>query len=87
MEKKNSKNGKKQKNITTAASLQTKSENMISIFKAIIAGLKATNEEAEVVKAANENQIAALQAENATIAILSEKNARIVQNIENILDA
>ena len=85
MEKKNSKMAK-QKNITTAASLQTKSENMISIFKTIIAGLKATNEEAEAVKAANENQIAALQAENATIAILSEKNAKIVQNIENILD-
>lgn len=71
--------------VATAASLQTKSETAISAFRTLIAGLKTTNEEAEAAKAANAAQIAALQAENAAIEVLSEKNAKIVQNIENLL--
>ena len=71
--------------VATAASLQTKSETAISAFRTLIAGLKTTNEEAESSKAANESQIAEIQAENAAIEVLSEKNAKIVQNIENLL--
>lgn len=71
--------------VATAASLQTKSDTAISAFRNLIAGLKTTNEEAEAAKAANDAQIAALQAENEAIALLSEKNAKIVQNIENLL--
>lgn len=70
---------------TTAANLQTKSDTAIAAFRNLIAGLKTTNEEAEVAKAANDAQIAALQAENAAIVALSEKNAKIVQNVEKLL--
>ena len=71
--------------VATAASLQTKSDNAIAAFRNLIAGLKTTNEEAEAAKVANDAQIAALQAENEAIALLSEKNAKIVQNIEKLL--
>lgn len=71
--------------IVSAASLQAKSDLAITAFKNLIAGLKATNEEAEAVKVANDAQIAALQAENAAISALSEKNAKIVRNVENLL--
>lgn len=59
----------KKTNVATAASLQTKSDTAIAAFRNLIAGLKTTNEEAE----------------NAAIALLSEKNAKIVQNVENLL--
>ncbi len=75
----------KKKLVTTAASLQSKSEIAITAFRNLISGLKATNEEADAAKAANEAQIIALQAENAAITALTEKNAKIVQNIENLL--
>ena len=75
----------KKKVVTTAATLQSKSELAIMAFRNLIAGLKTTNEEAEAAKAANDAQIAALQAENAAIAVLTEKNAKIVQNVENLL--
>ena len=55
----------KKTNVATAASLQTKSDTAIAAFRNLIAGLKTTNEEAEAAKAANDAQIAALQAENA----------------------
>lgn len=71
--------------IATAATLQTKSDTAIAAFRNLIAGLKAANEEAEAAKTANEAQIAALQAENEAIALVSEKNAKIVQNVENLL--
>ena len=76
---------KKKIMVATAASLQSKSDVAITAFRNLIAGLKATNEEAEAAKAANEAQIAALQAENTAITALSEKNAKIVQNVENLL--
>lgn len=72
--------------VVTAASLQTKSDLAITAFRNLIAGLKATNEEADAATVANEARIAALQAENAAIAALSEKNAKIVQNFENLLN-
>lgn len=71
--------------VATAASLQTKSDTAIEAFKNLITGLKTTNEEGETAKAANDAQIAALQAENEAITLLSEKNAKIIQNIENLL--
>lgn len=71
--------------VATAASLQTKSDTAIAAFRNLIAGLKTTNEEAEAAKAANAAQIAALQAENVAIELLAEKNAKIVQNVENLL--
>lgn len=76
---------KHNKTVATAASLQTKSEAAISAFRTLIAGLKTTNEQAEAAKAANVAQIAALQAENEAIESLTEKNAKIVHNIENLL--
>lgn len=75
----------KKKVIPTAASLQEISDSATNAFKTIVARLKAANEEAEFAKAANIEQIAALQAENEAIEILSEKNNKIVQNIENLL--
>lgn len=71
--------------VATAASLQTKSDTAIAAFRNLIAALKTTNEEAEAAKAANAAQIAALQAENVAIELLAEKNAKIVQNVENLL--
>lgn len=71
--------------VTTAASLQSKSELALTAFRNLIDGLKTTNEEAEAAKAANEAQIAALQAENAAMSALSEKNAKIISNVENLL--
>ncbi len=72
--------------VATAASLQTKSEAAIGAFRTLIAELKATNEEAEAAKSANTARIVALQAENAAIEILSEKNAKIAKNIEALLN-
>ena len=74
------------KNVTpTAAKLQSKSDIAISAFRNLIAGLKATNEEANAAKTANAEQIAILQDENAALTALTEKNDKIVQNIENLL--
>lgn len=75
----------KKKVVATAASLQTKSDTAIAAFRNLIDGLKTANEEAAAAKAANDAQIEALQAENAAIALLCKKNAKIVQNVENLL--
>lgn len=69
----------------TVASLRAKSENAISAFKNLISGLKTTNEEADAVKAANSEQIEALKQENAAIDLLTSQNAKIIQNIETLL--
>lgn len=71
---------------SSAASLQSKSEFAITAFKNLIAALKTTNEEADAAKMANEAQIVALQTENEKIAMLTEKNAKIIQNVENLLE-
>ena len=76
---------KKRSAIMTSASLQLKSDVAMSAFKSLITALKVVNEKAEVAKADNETKIAALQAENAAIAELFEKNEKIVSNIENLL--
>lgn len=72
--------------IASAANLQSRSNAAITAFKDLIAGLKATNEQAEASIIANNAQITSLQEENAAIAELSEKNVRIVQNIERLLE-
>ena len=73
------------KKTITAASLQSKSELAITAFRSLISGLKATNEEGAAARADNEAQIAMLQQENDSIAAMTEKNNKIVQNIENLL--
>ena len=75
---------KKKTTIVTAESLKAKSESAISAFKTLIAGLKATNEEAAVARAANAEQIAKLEQENATIDLLTAQNDKIVHNVENL---
>ena len=70
--------------IATSAGLQTKSDAAIAAFRNLITGLKVVNEEAEVAKAANDTQIATLHAENAAIELLTEKNAKIIQNVEKL---
>lgn len=79
------KNNVKKNPMITAESLQMKSDAAITAFRNLIAELKTTNEEAEAAKAANEARIATLQAENAAIVALSEKNTKVVKNIENLL--
>lgn len=76
---------KKKHIIATAESLKAKSDSAISAFKTLISGLKATNEEAAVAKAANSEQIKALEQENVAIDLLTAQNEKIVQNIENLL--
>ena len=76
---------KKRNAIVTSANLQMKSDVAISAFKGLIAGLKIVNEKAEAARAENEARIEALQTENKAIADLFEKNAKIVQNVENLL--
>ena len=75
----------KKKVVVTAADLQAQSDSAIAAFKSLIDGLKSTNAAADSAKIANEARIAALQAENLAIAELSEKNEKIVRNIENLL--
>lgn len=76
---------KKKTTAVTAESLKERSENAIIAFKTLISGLKATNEEATVAKAANAEQIMKLEQENAAIDLLTAQNEKIVQNIENLL--
>ena len=77
---------KKSNSILTAKQLQEKSDSAIVTFKELIYKLKATNDEANEVKAANETQIASLEAENAAITQMTAKNARVVQNMEKLLE-
>lgn len=77
---------KKSNSILTAKQLQEKSDSAIVTFKELIYKLKATNDEANEVKAANETQIASLEAENEAITLMTAKNARVVQNMEKLLD-
>ena len=71
---------------TTVTRLQSKSDNAVAAFMTLVAGLKNTNEEADAVMAINASQIEALQAENEAIAALSERNAKIVRNVEKLLE-
>ena len=75
----------KKTTIATAESLKAKSESAISAFKTLVSGLKTTNEEAAIAKAANAEQISKLEQENAAIDLLTAQNEKIVQNIENLL--
>lgn len=77
---------KKSNSILTAKQLQEKSDSAIATFKELIYKLKATNDEANEVKVANETKIASLEAENAAITLMTAKNARVVQNMEKLLE-
>ncbi len=76
----------KKNTIATSESLRAKSDNAINAFKTLISGLKTTNEEAAVARAANEAQIETLRQENAAIELLTAQNEKIVQNVENLLN-
>ena len=75
----------KKKNITTAEALRAKSESAIGAFRVLVSNLRTTNEEAAIVKSANQEQIVRLEQENAAIDILTSQNEKIVDNIENLL--
>ena len=71
--------------IATAAPLREKSTHAIETFKTLISELKATNDEAQSARDANDAIIASKQQENAAIALIQEQNGKIIQNIENLL--
>ena len=76
---------KKKMVVATAAGLKAKTENALGAFRALVEGLKATNEEAAAAKAANSEQMAMLAHENVELDAITAQNEKIVQNIENIL--
>ena len=76
---------KKQPKVWNSETLGERSNILTEAFTTLIAGLKQTNEDAQKVMASNADQIRILTEENAAIETQTEKNTKIIQNVENLL--
>lgn len=65
--------------------LQQQSANAVGSIRNLIATLKATNEEADVVQTDNAERIKAIENENKLLEAMKVSNAKIAENFEALL--
>ena len=70
---------------TQLETLQARSANAVSLIRATIDQLKATNEAIDAEHTANDNRIAALNTTNSSLETLKADNAKVIANFENLL--
>ena len=76
----------KKKKLSQTELLSQKSANAVSVVRSVISSLKTTNEEAHALKESNTARIAEIKQENRFITNLYEKNEKIIQNFEDLLN-
>ena len=75
----------KKPTVTRLEALQNQSASAVSLIRATIDQLKATNEAIDAEHASNDSKIVALSATNTSLDALKHDNEKVITNFENLL--